>query len=399
MTEKREFSLPAYLAEKAARLSRVSEESFSEAAGLYEVGDTASARSKVSEGSRPPELINDIASLINLINSKIEEVEIQLSTGEHSYSGKFSTRLGLPEDYRLDLKLILPEEKVPSEEEHVEAEGPGMDEYKALLAEEAEEERIEELLGPEPWEETPALGEEAEVTKKAYEPWQGEEIRFRKGTLGRQLSVILEGKRRPGWILEQKASEVKEFKGERIRRALSKLGAFEELTVENVLTKQIWRLKVLSLRTSQINAIQDAVKTFADNLLYSPEFKLLSSIYRNNSGDLTLLNAEKEEQLKDVVCEMVSSLTPREQKVLILRYGLDDFREQDYKSVADQFNVTRERIRQIEAKALRKLRHPSRSRRLTRDFVEFVEKKAATTDNVEPRMEQNPKNGLNPAFR
>jgi len=96
---------------------------------------------------------------------------------------------------------------------------------------------------------------------------------------------------------------------------------------------------------------------------------------------------------------MVSSLTPREQKVLILRYGLDDFREQDYKSVADQFNVTRERIRQIEAKALRKLRHPSRSRRLTRDFVEFVEKKAATTDNVEPRMEQNPKNGLNPAFR
>ncbi len=65
----------------------------------------------------------------------------------------------------------------------------------------------------------------------------------------------------------------------------------------------------------------------------------------------------------------MESLMPREQKVLRLRFGLDDGRARTLEEVGQVFGVTRERIRQIEAKALRKLRHPSRSKRL-KDFLE-----------------------------
>jgi L-cysteine desulfidase len=71
----------------------------------------------------------------------------------------------------------------------------------------------------------------------------------------------------------------------------------------------------------------------------------------------------------DLVLEVLSTLTEREQKVLRLRFGLDDGRARTLEEVGKEFNVTRERIRQIEAKALRKLRHPSRSRKL-RDYLD-----------------------------
>ena len=73
--------------------------------------------------------------------------------------------------------------------------------------------------------------------------------------------------------------------------------------------------------------------------------------------------------LKQQILEVMDTLTPREQKVLRLRYGLDDGRTRTLEEVGREFNVTRERIRQIEAKALRKLRHPSRSKRL-KDFLD-----------------------------
>lgn len=76
-------------------------------------------------------------------------------------------------------------------------------------------------------------------------------------------------------------------------------------------------------------------------------------------------NALLKEQLGDVL----NTLTPREAKVLRLRYGLDDGKARTLEEVGKEFNVTRERIRQIEAKALRKLRHPSRSKKL-KDFLE-----------------------------
>ena len=73
--------------------------------------------------------------------------------------------------------------------------------------------------------------------------------------------------------------------------------------------------------------------------------------------------------LKEQLEEVLGTLTEREQKVLILRFGLEDGRGRTLEEVGKEFNVTRERIRQIEAKALRKLRHPSRSRKL-KDYLE-----------------------------
>ena len=73
--------------------------------------------------------------------------------------------------------------------------------------------------------------------------------------------------------------------------------------------------------------------------------------------------------LKEQLQEVLSTLTEREQKVLRLRFGLDDGRARTLEEVGKEFNVTRERIRQIEAKALRKLRHPSRSRKL-KDYLD-----------------------------
>ena len=73
--------------------------------------------------------------------------------------------------------------------------------------------------------------------------------------------------------------------------------------------------------------------------------------------------------LREQLGEVLHTLTPREEKVLRLRFGLEDGRSRTLEEVGKEFNVTRERIRQIEAKALRKLRHPSRSKKL-RDFLD-----------------------------
>ena len=73
--------------------------------------------------------------------------------------------------------------------------------------------------------------------------------------------------------------------------------------------------------------------------------------------------------LKEQLLGVLDTLTPREEKVIRLRYGIDDGKPRTLEEVGREFNVTRERIRQIEAKALRKLRHPSRSKKL-KDFLE-----------------------------
>ncbi len=88
-----------------------------------------------------------------------------------------------------------------------------------------------------------------------------------------------------------------------------------------------------------------------------------------DQGTMAPAEAASHQLLKEQVQEVVASLTPREQKVLILRFGLEDGRSRTLEEVGREFNVTRERIRQIEAKALRKLRHPSRSKKL-KDYLE-----------------------------
>jgi len=86
-------------------------------------------------------------------------------------------------------------------------------------------------------------------------------------------------------------------------------------------------------------------------------------------GTLAPADAASHQLLKEQVADVLSSLTPREQKVLVLRFGLEDGRSRTLEEVGREFSVTRERIRQIEAKALRKLRHPSRSKKL-KDYLE-----------------------------
>jgi RNA polymerase primary sigma factor len=81
------------------------------------------------------------------------------------------------------------------------------------------------------------------------------------------------------------------------------------------------------------------------------------------------VDAASKQLLKEQIDSVLSTLTPREQRVLQLRFGLEDGRSRTLEEVGKEFNVTRERIRQIEAKALRKLRHPSRSRKL-KDYLE-----------------------------
>jgi RNA polymerase primary sigma factor len=79
--------------------------------------------------------------------------------------------------------------------------------------------------------------------------------------------------------------------------------------------------------------------------------------------------AASHQLLKEQVEDVLGGLTDRERKVLQLRFGLDDGRSRTLEEVGKEFKVTRERIRQIEAKALRKLRHPSRSRKL-KDYLD-----------------------------
>ncbi len=86
-------------------------------------------------------------------------------------------------------------------------------------------------------------------------------------------------------------------------------------------------------------------------------------------GAMAPADAASYQLLKEQIDEVLDSLTEREKRVLQLRFGLEDGRSRTLEEVGREFGVTRERIRQIEAKALRKLRHPSRSKKL-RDFLE-----------------------------
>ena len=93
------------------------------------------------------------------------------------------------------------------------------------------------------------------------------------------------------------------------------------------------------------------------------------SDFIEDEGSTAPTDAVSYTMLKEQLLGVLDTLTPREEKVLRLRYGLDDGRPRTLEEVGKEFNVTRERIRQIEAKALRKLRHPSRSKRL-KDFID-----------------------------
>jgi RNA polymerase primary sigma factor len=93
------------------------------------------------------------------------------------------------------------------------------------------------------------------------------------------------------------------------------------------------------------------------------------SDFIEDTSSVTPVDRASKNMLKEDLAEVISELTPREQRVLVLRFGLEDGRSRTLEEVGVEFKRTRERIRQIEAKAIRKLRHPSRSRRL-KDYLQ-----------------------------
>ncbi|MEK9178966.1 MAG: sigma-70 family RNA polymerase sigma factor, partial [Patescibacteria group bacterium] len=123
----------------------------------------------------------------------------------------------------------------------------------------------------------------------------------------------------------------------------------KELEMNEEEVKNLFRIsqKTTSLSTT-INDEEDAT---LEDFIKDPN---QSSIYDNVTNKF----------IKEYLFEVLDTLTPRERKVLVLRYGLEDGKPRTLEEVGRQFNVTRERIRQIEAKAIRKLKHPSRAKKL-----------------------------------
>ena len=85
-----------------------------------------------------------------------------------------------------------------------------------------------------------------------------------------------------------------------------------------------------------------------------------------------VLDDISQQELRERIHTVLSTLTEKEQKVISMRYGFDDGKEKTLEEVGIEFNVTRERIRQIESKALKKLRHPSRTKRLQWFFNDII---------------------------
>jgi len=116
--------------------------------------------------------------------------------------------------------------------------------------------------------------------------------------------------------------------------------------------EEIKNLFRISQRTTSLStSINDEEDATLEDFIKDPN---QSSIYDNVTNKF----------IKEYLFEVLDTLTPRERKVLVLRYGLEDGKPRTLEEVGRQFNVTRERIRQIEAKAIRKLKHPSRAKKL-----------------------------------
>ena len=145
------------------------------------------------------------------------------------------------------------------------------------------------------------------------------------------------------------------------RRLLQELG--REPTQEEIAKE----MDITEERVREIQKIAQDPVSLETPIGEEEDSRLLDFI--EDEGSSAPTDAVSFTMLKEQLLGVLDTLTPREEKVLRLRYGLEDGRQRTLEEVGKEFNVTRERIRQIEAKALRKLRHPSRSKRL-KDFID-----------------------------
>ena len=143
-------------------------------------------------------------------------------------------------------------------------------------------------------------------------------------------------------------------------------GLLQELGREPTAQEIAERMEIPEEKVIEIQKIAQDPVSLETPVGEEDDSKLGDFIEDNNSKSPYEINAR--EMLKQKIREVLGELTPREEKVLRLRYGLDDSRPKTLEEVGKEFNVTRERIRQIEAKALRKLRHPKRRGQLD-DFL------------------------------
>lgn len=145
------------------------------------------------------------------------------------------------------------------------------------------------------------------------------------------------------------------------RQLLQELG--REPTAEEI----AWRMKIPVAKVREIQKISQEPVSL-ETPIGEEEDSHLGDFIQDDHTPVPV-DAASFMLLREQLEEVISTLTDREQRVLKLRFGLDDGRTRTLEEVGKEFNVTRERIRQIEAKALRKLRHPSKSRKL-KDFLE-----------------------------
>lgn len=175
---------------------------------------------------------------------------------------------------------------------------------------------------------------------------------FPEGSIGFALFPdILEGRKRPETIFNQplkvgiKTKIPKELQNESF------------VTISDILYLPHVKLS----QFKRPDEIKDYASSLLNNLAITPHAKLLGAIFNESQYRVP---PEREQEIIDVVSKALDSLTLREQKVLTLRFGLEDGIVQTQEYVGGVFDVTEERVRQIETKVLRKLRHPSRSKDL-----------------------------------
>ena len=150
-----------------------------------------------------------------------------------------------------------------------------------------------------------------------------------------------------------------------ITRAIADQGRVIRIPVH--LVESINRVKKTTGELLRKNGREPTAEEIAVRLDMEPDAHLEDFIQDEEAG--VPVDEAGRELLRRELANVLKSLTPREERVLTLRFGLEDGQARTLEELGKEFNVTRERIRQIEAKALRKLRHPSRAKRL-RDYLE-----------------------------
>ena len=180
------------------------------------------------------------------------------------------------------------------------------------------------------------------------------------------------------WWIKQSITRAIADQARTIRIPVHMVETINKLTrVTRQLTQKIGREPTTEEIAKEMNITEDKVREIMkisqdtvslDTPVGEEEDSNLGTFIQDESA-ISPQESAAQVMLKEQLLEVLNTLTPREQKVIMLRYGIEDGHSRTLEDVGKEFNVTRERIRQIEAKALKKLRQPSRSKKL-KDFLD-----------------------------